>query len=207
MAFTSAVWGTGHPCADVYYKVHPWRLCGEHTSHVPLSTPAMDSRIKCVSWLSPRFAFLKLLAVWHTRVNSSDYYGVRVLLFWVCERKCVCVCMCSRFPLVSSRHFNSPSLKAVLSHWNLVHCSAVCFVFSGGACEHPRSTPYGVCTQAHSSGGDHTLYLLFCLSDAIHLEQIRYIFRIKFVNTIKSLISYKVYDMFTLKIAVESKMY
>lgn len=51
------------------------------------------------------------------------------------------------------------------------------------------------------------LYLLFCLSDVIHLEQIRYIFRIKFVNTIKSLISYKVYDMFTLKIAVESKMY
>lgn len=51
------------------------------------------------------------------------------------------------------------------------------------------------------------LYLLFCLSDVIHLEQIRYIFRIKFVNTIKSLISYKVYDMFTLKIAVESKLY
>lgn len=80
----------------------------------------------------------------------------------------------------------------------------MCSVFSGGECEHRTSSPY---TSLMAVVVSTLLYLLLCLSDVIHLEQIRYIFRIKFVNTIKSLISYKVYDMFTLKIAVESKLY
>lgn len=96
VAFTSAVWGCWNMCADVQ---GPSLESMESTLHTPLTTPATYLRVKCISWLSAHFAFLKLLIVGHTRVNSSDFCGVCVLLF-KCVRENVYTCLCARVPML-----------------------------------------------------------------------------------------------------------
>lgn len=71
----------------------------ESALHTPLTTPATYLRVKCISRLSTHFVFLKLLIVWHTGINSSDFCGVRVLLF-ECVRENVDTCLCVRVPML-----------------------------------------------------------------------------------------------------------
>lgn len=146
-------------CAAVYYKADiilgermESALCTSREQHLPVLT------VKYMSWCSAHFAFLKLLIVQHTRVNSSDDCGVRVLLFWVCEGKCIheCVCMCPCFPTVSSRHFNFFPFKAMLSDWNLVHWSVMCFVLRRRVWTSQEYSIWNMCTQAYGSSGEHT---------------------------------------------------
>lgn len=139
VAFTSAErgwWTQDSLCADVRcWVVHPWRVHRESTYRasrpISLTTPAVYLRFKCISGLPTRSSFVKLLISWHTRVNDSEYCGVRVLMCWMCERKCIHVFVCACAHAFLQCQVDILNLFLLKQYWNLVHQSVMCFVLSG----------------------------------------------------------------------------
>lgn len=156
--------GGMHDCADVCRWVLPSQCIEIARSQSFLAQLINKSchLLMWISWLSTCFFFLKLLIIWHTGVNSCEYGGVRVLMYRVKENICVCLCVRAPMPSYSVRWTLYFPFTAMLSDWSPVCQGVTCFVFSGEDCEHPRSTPYGICVhKPKDSSGEHTTIIYY----------------------------------------------